>query len=90
MKRLMLLAATCGMLWLGTSSALAEETDQCENSCPDGQKLAGFADGNHATCFCVDASAGMEDTVEASAESPSASDGEPMPGDAPDPTVVEE
>mgnify|MGYP000603708206 CR=1 FL=1 len=44
------------------SSALAEGQDSCSQSCPSGQVLVSFADGNNATCVCQEIGAAMEDS----------------------------
>ena len=36
----------------------------CNSECPDGKVKVSFADGNHTSCMCVDASEGMEPTNE--------------------------
>jgi len=54
--------------------ALADDEDQCALDCPDGQKKAGFADGDKATCLCVDAGEGMVETVEEPADAPGPND----------------
>ena len=46
-----------------SSSAMADE-DSCSQSCPSGQVLVSFADGNNATCLCQDIGATMSDTPE--------------------------
>ena len=87
MKRRLMLAMLSGAILAAASTAVAEDVDQCENTCPDGQQLAGFADGNRATCLCVDPSPGMDETVPVAVENPGPGDGEPTAATAPDPTV---
>ncbi len=76
MRKTLFIAA---LLLATAGPALAAGEDQCATDCPSGQKKAGFADGDKATCLCVDESEGMVETVVEAAESPSAEHGEPMP-----------
>lgn len=58
-----LLLSMLAVTLLFSSSALAEG-DSCNQSCPSGQVLVSFADGNNATCLCQDIGATMSDTAE--------------------------
>lgn len=71
MKRKLLLLTICGLLALCfTNGALAEENDQCASECDGGKTKVGFADGDRATCLCVEPGEGMEATVEQPADNP--------------------
>lgn len=43
------------------AAALADEVD-CQGSCPDGERLVSFSDGDHASCTCSN-EALMEETI---------------------------
>ena len=44
-------------------SAFADEEVACSTSCPDGESVASYADGNTLSCSCV-TDAEMEQTVD--------------------------
>ncbi len=50
-------------MFLVASSAFASGGESCSQTCPSGQVLVSFADGNNATCMCQDIGATMTDTV---------------------------
>lgn len=60
---MMILKYTVMFLFLSPLTAYADgEPIDCSESCPDGQVMVSFADGNNATCICEPA-AEMEPTV---------------------------
>lgn len=38
--------------------------ESCDQPCPDGKVKSSFADGNNASCVCLDEGAGMQPTNE--------------------------
>ena len=51
MKLYKFVAVTTALLVALPLATLAEE---CEGSCPTGQRLTSFGDGNNASCVCVE------------------------------------
>lgn len=43
-----------------TASAFAEGEDSCQQTCPEGQALISFADGNTMRCVCKESGGEME------------------------------
>ena len=49
-------------LLVGVSSAYASGEESCSQSCPDGQVLVSFGDGNSANCMCQEQGSSMVET----------------------------
>ena len=75
MIRLILALATIIVI---TSGAAFAETADCTGSCPSGQVMVSFADGNNVSCVCKPEAA-MDETVGNPDvhEGPIADDGQP-------------
>ena len=87
MKRITTILLGAALMLASASVAVADEEDQCAASCPNGQRLVGFSDGNRATCQCHDPGDAMVETVQEPADFPDPSFGEPTAATAPDPVV---
>ena len=58
-------------LW-GTALAVAESEVDCSSSCPEGQVLVNYVDGNASTCVCtptVESDAGSQKEAKAKTQS---------------------
>jgi hypothetical protein len=49
-------------LLIGASTAHASGDESCSQSCPSGQVLVSFGDGNSASCLCQEQGSGMVET----------------------------
>ena len=90
MTRKMILAGLLAATLCAAGTARADEADQCTQDCAAGKAKAGFADGQRATCVCVEPVSGMDPTVvDSSAQSPGAQDAGAS-GQAPDQSPSED
>ncbi len=48
---------------VGNAYAQDSQPVECDSTCPEGQTLVSFADGNTPTCVCVAQGEGMDETV---------------------------
>lgn len=66
MKRIVLLAVL--ILPVMTSHVYASGEESCELTCPDGQVLVSFADGNNRRCICREEGGSMAAVEEQNVE----------------------
>jgi len=50
------------VLLLGSTNAFASGEESCSQTCPSGQVLVSFADGNSANCLCQEQGSAMVET----------------------------
>ena len=64
-KKLFVSLIILGLILASPSFSYAQDSQpvECDSTCPEGQTLVSFADGNTPTCVCVAQGEGMDETV---------------------------